>query len=1044
MPNSLAQTGDFTCPQCAQPFQADVWLIVDAVERPDLVQQMRDGELHLIACPHCAQRVGVDAPLLIYLAEADAAAGRPPLLFSPAAQTSAEQDQEQGIGLLSTLAQTLGAAWQDAWLEQAAVVPRRLLPAALSDDPQAALAALQAELAAEEPDVGIDEAATGSEADAGDDDQPAWEEGLRSLLHLLEQFVQTRSWDESQRIVTAHPQLLDEATDDVLTALIAQAEQNGDGAVEILTEHRDLLRRCREAGVARAFAEKILPPEELAEAERLGMAPEAFVAAMHQGQQMPPELRAVLAELAASSGEIHSAQDLEAALAGRPDLRARLEAAADSGPQMPPELADDLQRAQAAEQQYRRTGDLAALDVAIAAWSTILDSPALAAAGQRLQLAVLNNAGGVFLRRHWARGRMEDLDHALECWQRAVQETPSGSPDLPSRLNNLGNGLRDRYSRTGQLADLEEAVRSYRAACTLGALGAPNEVLNAARNWGNWALQRRVWQEAAEACQHGLATGRLLLARHWGRAQKGAWLRELQTMPALLAYALARLGRLEEAVAAAEGGRARLLGEALERTRRDLDLLPSRGHADLLARYQAVVQQLDRLTRSEAPAPDAAGALSGPERLAAITAANAEFDAVAAAIRAVDGYGDFLVEPTFAQIAPLSHAQPLVYLLASEAGGLALIVHAGVVQPLRLDDLSEEKLDALLLVREEDSVTGGYLVGQLGDDAQLRQHLPPLLTALGELVAQPLAAALHSLPGNPSAVLLIPSGRLALLPLHAAPLADGRTLQDAFAVRYAPSALAAAAAEHRPLPTGQRPLPAGQRPLLALGNPRGPQTAPALFTDWLARRAATALGAAAPLLFERAGVQAVRAQLAAGSPAQLLFGCHGIFETAAPLDSGLELADGRLTLAQLLDEVRLDGVDLVTLCACQTAIADFNDLSNEAIGLPAAFLQAGARRVVGTLWPVHALATVLLLDHFYALLAAGVRAEQATAEAAAWLRTLPRAGAQQRLQEVISGAQAVSAQAILACEALVQDPLPFAHPMYWAAFTTTGAAPPAA
>ena len=51
---------------------------------------------------------------------------------------------------------------------------------------------------------------------------------------------------------------------------------------------------------------------------------------------------------------------------------------------------------------------------------------------------------------------------------------------------------------------------------------------------------------------------------------------------------------------------------------------------------------------------------------------------------------------------------------------------------------------------------------------------------------------MHSLPGSPSAVLLIPSGRLALLPLHAAPLADGRTLQDAFAVRYAPSALAAA------------------------------------------------------------------------------------------------------------------------------------------------------------------------------------------------------------------------------------------------------------
>ena len=48
-------------------------------------------------------------------------------------------------------------------------------------------------------------------------------------------------------------------------------------------------------------------------------------------------------------------------------------------------------------------------------------------------------------------------------YQQAVQRTPPDSPDLPSRLNNLGNGLRDRYARTGHLEDLEEAIRVYRA-----------------------------------------------------------------------------------------------------------------------------------------------------------------------------------------------------------------------------------------------------------------------------------------------------------------------------------------------------------------------------------------------------------------------------------------------------------------------------------------------------------------------------------------------------------------------------------------------------
>jgi len=42
-----------------------------------------------------------------------------------------------------------------------------------------------------------------------------------------------------------------------------------------------------------------------------------------------------------------------------------------------------------------------------------------------------------------------------------VALTPEGSPDLPMFLNNLANGLSDRYGRTGKLADLEEAIRYY-------------------------------------------------------------------------------------------------------------------------------------------------------------------------------------------------------------------------------------------------------------------------------------------------------------------------------------------------------------------------------------------------------------------------------------------------------------------------------------------------------------------------------------------------------------------------------------------------------
>ncbi|MCO5212950.1 MAG: tetratricopeptide repeat protein [Caldilinea sp.] len=38
-------------------------------------------------------------------------------------------------------------------------------------------------------------------------------------------------------------------------------------------------------------------------------------------------------------------------------------------------------------------------------------------------------------------GRLEDLEEAIRVYQQAVSLTPPHSPDRPSRLSNLGNGL---------------------------------------------------------------------------------------------------------------------------------------------------------------------------------------------------------------------------------------------------------------------------------------------------------------------------------------------------------------------------------------------------------------------------------------------------------------------------------------------------------------------------------------------------------------------------------------------------------------------------
>jgi len=96
------------------------------------------------------------------------------------------------------------------------------------------------------------------------------------------------------------------------------------------------------------------------------------------------------------------------------------------------------------------------------------------------------------------------------------------------------------------------------------------------------------------------------------------------------------------------------------------------------------------------------------------------------------------------------------------------------------------------------------------------------------------------------------------------------------------------------------------------------------------------------------------------------FACHGEFDGLEPLASGLILSGGeRLKLADLLARPLLNATRLVVLSACQTAITDFAQLPEEAVGLPSGFLQAGAPGVIGSLWPVNDLSTALLMIKFY-------------------------------------------------------------------------------
>jgi CHAT domain-containing protein len=623
----------------------------------------------------------------------------------------------------------------------------------------------------------------------------------------------------------------------------------------------------------------------------------------------------------------------------------------------------------------------------------------------------------------------------------------------------------------------------YKRACLGGLFVQPESAVSSAHNWGNWALQRQEWLEATEAYDYGRQAIDDLFATQTSRAAKEAWLREAQGLPANAAYALARLVRLEKAVATLEAGRARLLAEALEQNRRDLEQLEPLGYKAVLDRYRTASERVTALQK-QASQPttqflrDTSQSSNHPVTQLdystwrqQLEQARAELDAAIAAIRQVPGYQDFFLPPSFEKI---QHAAtpdaPLVYLAATPVGSVALVVRAP--QTLRvsvepgsspngdspanhdqtrrvsvvwLDGFNEADLDALLVERQDGQVTGGYLPGQLGDSDALHASLAQVLPRLGQALLGPLAAHLRSL--GVAGVVLVPAGRLSLLPLHAASYpADGqeRCLLDEFSVRYAPSAVALASAHGEaqrrraplrlagvgnPLPdvatTGtwasQQARTIVQRLPAAAANPaldHARQTLQAVATATpqeairagdllLAALRDLALGGAALDLVLAAleiaqrippsldyaeaelrsvldllpgdgawaayGEQATRDALWQALPAAttLHLACHGQFNPQQPLDSALLLAAGsRITLRELLERdnsAALAGLRLAFLSACQTAIADFRNVPDEAVGLPAAFLQAGIPAVVGTLWPVNDASTALLATRFYEL-----------------------------------------------------------------------------
>lgn len=541
------------------------------------------------------------------------------------------------------------------------------------------------------------------------------------------------------------------------------------------------------------------------------------------------------------------------------------------------------------------------------------------------------------------------IDEAAEWASRAVEGSAPGTLEHARAQINLGNALSDKSQRTGDQKVGARAVAAYRSvlASPLAARIGPEAMLQAAVNAGEWAAGTGDWAEADRAYDQAADAVDMLLGAQLLRGEKESWLRLAQGHAARAGFVKTRLNQPEPGIAAIERGIAVLLAESLELTRLQLPRLTAAGHDDLRRQLEATIVTARRAEqamppqvavagpRPEGPAARTARAQSGGRT--GVSDAYAHLNDLVGQVRQVPGFEDFLSQP---RTAPGVDVTPLTYLLASPWGGAAIQSSPDGRRVVDLPGLTEkavrERVTALLAAHRRRTEDRRAWLSTL--DALCRWEWETL---------EPWAAELTAGPDSP--ITIVPVGQLGLLPLHAAWAPDEGTalgrryLCDRFCLRYTPSARAL------PLPPRDGP-PRSVR--LLVGPDLGGDIAEHI----------SALGDLLPVLAAPALATIADTLHALSAPGVVHLDCHGLAQLDRPLDSALHLADGALTLRDVLEaDVRSR---MVVLAACETAMSG-TDLPDEAVNLPSGLLQAGATAALGSLWAVPARSTALLMRFFY-------------------------------------------------------------------------------
>lgn len=569
--------------------------------------------------------------------------------------------------------------------------------------------------------------------------------------------------------------------------------------------------------------------------------------------------------------------------------------------------------------------------------------------------------------------------------------------------------------QAGMLGELGMAAKIDRDAYARSLGKVPADAIVFAADWADWAWDRSLWNEAAEAYANA---NRAMRAYASGLSDPQEKLKFWQGnwYGSRAAFALSKLGNGSEGILELE----RASGIHFNRHDTSWMLKHLRDtNPELAARFDACVLASKAFRDSSgAFVVDVAGRIS-PEAAASQLALNK----IVYEIRGLVGFRSFGLPGDWNDIVEAAERGSIVYLVLTTKGlaGFGVKRKDGGQLAVATQTTDITVSDVVKASRPYLEAEFGSLVGDK------METLSTLLDWLSTNVTLLVDRVLSEIGAIGGAIFLQPVGLLSILPLHLERTEDVDKVWG-----FQPRELTYFYWARGLLHSQQRMEEPATTPSLVINNPQPlPPTLDSLELADFETQVVLSHIAGVELRGNDATLDDVSSELPKASLTH--FCCHGTVDQRFLYSGILVLAYPDILMYEHLDDIAEVPARLVVLSACRSGASALE--VEHVLSLPALFLSAGAAAVLGTFWHSDEMATLLLMVRFYQLWCDHERSPRtALREAQIWLMSTQ---ASELRKSVPDGALSSPAAAHL--KSSRDEDLPYHHPWYWAAFFLAGA-----